>query len=131
MRRTTVISVAVAVIALAGTAAAQSPTAAPPAPAATPAPAPAAAPPPPKPPATETTPANIRLIAGNCLVCHSESASAAGGMPILAGQDAKVIAAAFREFRDGKRHGTIMPRISKGYDDGVVDAVSAYLSKTK
>lgn len=112
---------AVALLLMAGTAAAQTAPA-----------APAAAPPaPPKPPATETTPANVRLVAGNCLICHSEAASAAGGIPILYGQDAKVLAAAFREYRDGKRHGTIMPRISKGYDDGLVDAVSAYLSKTK
>ena len=63
----------------------------------------------------------------NCLLCHG-TAAATGGMPVLKGQDPAVIAAALRDYRDGKRHGTIMPRIAKGYDDGVIDALAAYLA---
>ncbi|MFM2045542.1 MAG: hypothetical protein RLY86_4118 [Pseudomonadota bacterium] len=68
-----------------------------------------------------------RMVAGNCLLCHG-TAAATGGMPVLKGQDPAVIAAALRDYRDGKRHGTIMPRIAKGYDDGVIDALAAYLA---
>ena len=73
---------------------------------------------------------NLRMVAGNCLLCHG-AAGAANGMPALEGQDAKAIATAMREFKEGKRHGTIMPRIAKGYDDAVIEALSAYLAAAK
>jgi len=75
--------------------------------------------------------ARIRVIAGNCLLCHNAAAAEAGGIVSLHGQDPKAIAAGFRDYRDGKRHGTIMPRIAKGYDDASIDALAVYLANTK
>ncbi len=74
--------------------------------------------------ATSTNPA---YLAANCANCHGTKGNAQG-MPGLAGQKADYIAEQMRAFRDGKRPGTIMHQLSKGYTDAQIDAIAGYFA---
>ncbi|HYC02621.1 MAG TPA: c-type cytochrome [Azospirillaceae bacterium] len=95
-------------------------------PAAAPGPAQAAVAPPEAPAVPETV---VRATAGYCLLCHGPSGRDGAASP-LAGRDPAAIAAAVAAFRDGRQHGTIMPRIAKGFDDATIRAVAAHLART-
>jgi cytochrome c553 len=81
-------------------------------------------------PASAQVDANTaRYIAANCANCHGTNGVARGGMPSLAGQKKEQIAARVREFRDGKRAGTLMPQIAKGYSDAQIDAIAEQIAR--
>ena len=50
-------------------------------------------------------------------------------MPSLAGQPKAYLIEQMRAFRDGKRTGTIMPQLAKGYTDSQVEAIADYFSR--
>jgi cytochrome c553 len=49
-------------------------------------------------------------------------------MPSLAGLKANYINEQMRAFRDGKRTGTIMHQLAKGYTDTQIDLIAGYFS---
>jgi sulfide dehydrogenase cytochrome subunit len=69
-----------------------------------------------------------RDLAANCANCHGTDGRAVGGMARLAGRPRAQLAQALRDFREGKRPGTVMPQLAKGYSPAQLDAIAAYLS---
>jgi cytochrome subunit of sulfide dehydrogenase len=64
--------------------------------------------------------------ASSCSGCHAASTAVQTPVPRLAGLPAPQIATAMQEFRTGKRPGTVMDRIAKGFSDGEVAAIAAW-----
>jgi cytochrome c553 len=67
----------------------------------------------------------------SCSGCHASNARVETPVPRLAGRPAAEIAAAMTEFKSGKRHGTIMDRIAKGFSDEETQAIAAWYSQQK
>jgi cytochrome c553 len=70
-------------------------------------------------------------IAASCAACHGTDGRSRGAVPPLAGRDAKEIARAMREFRDGARSATIMQQIARGYTEAEIEAAAAYFAGQK
>lgn len=64
-----------------------------------------------------------------CFGCHGYNGSSNGAAPSLAGHTG--VAAALKDFKSGKRPGTIMNRIAKGYSDSDMDAVGKFFAGMK
>lgn len=69
---------------------------------------------------------NADLLSTGCVVCHGQGGNSQGYIPAINELSAKAIAERMREFRDGKRAGTIMPKIAKGYTDAQIDAMAGH-----
>lgn len=66
--------------------------------------------------------------ASSCSGCH-DARIANPAIPPLKGRSAADIVAEMQAFRDGKREGTIMGRIAKGFSDSETQAIAAWLSQ--
>lgn len=79
----------------------------------------------------QTAPLNpaSRQIAANCANCHGTQGRAQGAMPSLAGMPRDTIIEQMKAFRDGKRPGTIMPQLAKGYTDEQIALAADYFSR--
>ncbi len=64
--------------------------------------------------------------ASTCLGCHSAT-RAAPAIPTLRGREAADIAAAMREFREGRRPATLMDRLAKGFSEEESQAIAAWV----
>ena len=64
--------------------------------------------------------------AASCTGCHPASARVISPVPRLAGLDRAAIVKALQDFRSGKRAGTVMDRISKGFTDEEIEAIAAW-----
>jgi sulfide dehydrogenase cytochrome subunit len=69
--------------------------------------------------------------ASSCSGCHATNASAGTPVPPLQGRSAADIANATIEFKTGKRQGTIMDRIAKGFSDEEIKAIAAWYAAQK
>lgn len=70
-----------------------------------------------------------RSLAASCAQCHgTDGRSVAKSMPSIAGMPREALVARMREFRSGKRAGSVMPRIARGYDDEQIELIAAYLA---
>ena len=69
-----------------------------------------------------------RSLAATCANCHGTKGSATGAMPSLAGLKAGYISEQMRAYRDGKRPGTIMHQLAKGYTDAQIDLIAGYFA---
>lgn len=74
---------------------------------------------------------NAALAAANCYNCHGQGGASTSKIPKLTETTRKGMADAMKAFRDGTKSGTIMNRISKGYDDAQIDAIAAYITKKR
>ncbi|MEF9995915.1 MAG: c-type cytochrome [Burkholderiaceae bacterium] len=70
-----------------------------------------------------------QILAANCANCHGTQGQAKGAMPSLAGQPKVSIVEQMKAFRDGKRAGTIMPQLAKGYSDAQIELAADYFSR--
>jgi len=70
-------------------------------------------------------------LAANCANCHGTAGRAMGAMPALAGQPKSYLVEQMKAFKEGRRSGTIMHQLAKGYTDEQIEAMSAYLSEPK
>lgn len=64
--------------------------------------------------------------ASACLGCHSAT-RVAPAIPALRGREAAEIAAALREFREGRRPATLMDRLAKGFSEEESQAIAAWV----
>jgi cytochrome c553 len=71
----------------------------------------------------------VRTWAAACAACHGPKGKSEGGMPSLAGHDATKLATEMKAFRAGKRSGTVMPRLMKGYSEAEIEAIAAFWAK--
>ncbi len=67
----------------------------------------------------------------SCSGCHASTARVETPVPPLAGRPAADIATAMGEFKSGKRPGTIMDRIAKGFSDEESQAIANWYSQQK
>lgn len=72
-----------------------------------------------------------RAIGVTCFGCHGTDGVSVGAAPSIKGLPASHTANALKEFKSGKRYGTIMPRVAKGYSDAQIDAVANYFANMK
>jgi len=64
--------------------------------------------------------------ASTCLGCHSAT-RAAPAIPSLRGREAAEIAAAMRDYREGRRPATLMDRLAKGFSEEESQAIAAWV----
>lgn len=69
-------------------------------------------------------------LAVGCLGCHGSQAQGQGLIPKLEGLSETEFKACFSAFSSGKRTGTVMPRIVKGYSKTEWDQIAEYFSKS-
>jgi cytochrome c553 len=72
-----------------------------------------------------------RDLAASCAICHGTDGRSQGFTATLAGQPKDTLAKQMRDFRDGRKPGTLMPQLAKGYTDAQIDAVSAFFAAQK
>ena len=74
--------------------------------------------------------ANGEMLAQSCMGCHgAKGISIAAPMPSISGQNDAYLNNTLQAFRDGKRPGTIMPRLMKGYSDNEIKDIASYFSQ--
>ncbi|MDD5249180.1 MAG: c-type cytochrome [Rhodocyclaceae bacterium] len=82
--------------------------------------------------AAHAAPPTAAMLANACGGCHgTQGASAGPSMPNLAGQSKKALVEAMKAFKSGERSSTVMGRLTKGYSDADIVAMSEYFSKQK
>lgn len=71
------------------------------------------------------------VLAANCANCHGTNGRAIGAMPALAGQPKAYLVEQMRAYKEGRRTGTIMHQLAKGYTEEQIEAVATFLSQQK
>ncbi|MCX7945914.1 MAG: c-type cytochrome [Hydrogenophilus sp.] len=70
------------------------------------------------------------VMAHTCAGCHGPNGSSVGpAAPTIAGINPELFIEAMRDYRDGFRAGTIMPRIAKGYSDEEYKLMAEFFAK--
>jgi sulfide dehydrogenase cytochrome subunit len=69
--------------------------------------------------------------AASCSGCHAASARVETPVPPIKGRSQADIADAMIEYKSGKRPGTIMDRIAKGFSDEEIRAIAAWYAGQK
>lgn len=73
-----------------------------------------------------------RNLAAGCAICHgTEGRPVSGDMVPLAGLPREYIVRQLQDFRDGKRPGTVMHQLAKGYTDPQINALAAWFAAQK
>ncbi|MFC1673370.1 c-type cytochrome [Pseudomonadota bacterium] len=70
---------------------------------------------------------NPVLLSGSCAVCHGQGGESEGHIPAINEMTANGIGDRMREYRDGKRKGTIMQKVAKGYSNPQIDIIANHL----
>lgn len=70
--------------------------------------------------------AHARSLAATCASCHSSTSDSS--IPSLDAMPQPSIAQAMRDFRAGKRAGTVMPQLARGYTDEQIDVIARWYS---
>lgn len=69
--------------------------------------------------------------AASCSGCHAANAKVETPVPPLKGRSQADIADAMIDYKSGKRSGTIMDRIAKGFSDEEIRAIAAWYAGQK
>lgn len=75
--------------------------------------------------------ARARFMAANCAYCHGPDGKSRGAIPSLAGLEKGYFVQQMKEFRDGKRDGTVMQKHAMGYTDAECEAMAAWFAAIK
>lgn len=73
----------------------------------------------------------VRGMAATCTFCHGTDGRSVGVTPSLAGVDQGYMAQQMKDYKTGKRPGTIMHQLAKGYTDAQIDQIAAYFAAQK
>ncbi len=73
----------------------------------------------------------VRGMAATCTFCHGTDGRSAGVTPSLAGVDKSYLAQQMKDYKAGKRPGTIMHQLAKGYTDAQIEQIAAYFAAQK
>lgn len=83
-------------------------------------------------PAGAQDPNAARNLAAPCFTCHGTDGHSVGGIPpSLAGQSKDYLVQQMKDFKAGKRPGTIMEQQARGYTDAEIELVARYFSSLK
>ena len=69
-----------------------------------------------------------RNIAAGCSACHGTNGVSLSQVPSLAGAPRADIVLKMQEFKSGKRQGTVMPQLAKGYSDDQIELAAAWFA---
>jgi len=74
-----------------------------------------------------------RNLAASCAICHGPDGTPPAGSPIprLAGRQQADLVEMMLNFKNGRRPGTVMPQIARGYDDAEIIAMAAWFADQK
>lgn len=72
-----------------------------------------------------------RSLAASCSNCHGTNGVSQGAVPSLAGAARADLVTKMQEFKSGKRPGTIMPQLAKGYSDTQIETLAAWFATQK
>jgi sulfide dehydrogenase cytochrome subunit len=75
--------------------------------------------------------ASAVVLANTCFSCHGTEGASIGAMPSIKGKPADFIQAQLTAFRNGKKKGTVMNRIAKGFNNDEIKALSRYFAGKK
>jgi cytochrome c553 len=77
--------------------------------------------------------AQARNQAASCAVCHGPDGRPPEGspMPRLAGRQQADLVEQMFNFKNGRRPGTVMPQIARGYSDAQIIAIAAWFADQK
>ena len=73
--------------------------------------------------------AYVRGMAATCTYCHGTDGRSVDAVPALAGGDKANLVQQMQDFKTGKRPGTIMHQLAKGYTDQQIELLADYFSK--
>jgi len=73
----------------------------------------------------------VRGMAATCTFCHGTDGRSVGTVAGLAGVDKAYMAQQMKDFKTGKRPGTIMHQLAKGYTDAQIEQIAAYFAAQK
>jgi sulfide dehydrogenase cytochrome subunit len=82
-------------------------------------------------PAQGADPNLARNLAATCANCHGTGGVSQGVVPSLAGLPKDDIVTKMQEFKTGKRTGTIMPQLAKGFTDEQIDLIAGWFATQK
>ena len=68
------------------------------------------------------------MLSNSCAACHGTDGKSPGAIPSINGKSAQFISQALRDFRDGRRHATVMGRHASGYTDEEIQLIADYFS---
>jgi cytochrome c553 len=72
---------------------------------------------------------SVKVMADACAGCHGTDGASAGAMPAFNNKAADVIEKALLEYKTGAKEATVMDRITKGYSDEQLKAISVFYGK--
>ena len=74
---------------------------------------------------------HVRFMAANCAYCHGPDGHSRGGIPSLAGLEAKYFVDQMQAFRSGARPATVMQQHANGYTDAEIEAMGKWFESHK
>lgn len=72
-----------------------------------------------------------RNLAATCANCHGTNGRSQAAVPSIAGQSKADLLLKMNEYKDGKRPGTIMPQLAKGYSGAQIEAMAEWFAAQK
>jgi cytochrome c553 len=77
--------------------------------------------------------AQARNHAASCAICHGPDGKSPAGSPVprLAGRQQADLVELMLDFKNGRRPGTVMPQIARGYSDTEIIAMAAWFADQK
>lgn len=75
--------------------------------------------------------ADGKILALSCAACHGTDGKSPGSIPAIAGKAQNFLETSLADFKSGKRAGTVMNRLAKGYSDEEIKALAVFFSERK
>jgi sulfide dehydrogenase cytochrome subunit len=72
-----------------------------------------------------------RGMAATCANCHGTEGRSVGTVPGLAGVDKAYMVQQMMDYKTGKRPGTVMHQLAKGFSDEQIEQIAAYFAAQK
>ena len=79
-------------------------------------------------PAFAQSPDIARSVAATCANCHGTGGVSRGENETLAGKPKDELVRKVQDFKQGRKPGTIMPQLAKGFTDEQLAAIAGYFS---
>jgi len=71
------------------------------------------------------------MLSNSCAACHGTDGNSPGAIPSIGGKSAEFIEGALRDFRSGKRSGTVMGRHASAYSDEEIRQIAEFFAHGK
>ena len=71
------------------------------------------------------------MLANPCAGCHGTDGASPGSIPSIKGMPGDYLVSTMKAFKSGKRKGTVMNRIARGYTDEEIELMAKHFSSAK